>query len=94
MTTAAAPTSPLRTLFHLSDVQLGELMRMAQPLQPEDRVAFLRELTARLNGCADVGDGHLHRLACEVVRRGDCPRRVGRCAGLLRAQAPFRRITH
>jgi hypothetical protein len=60
----ASPPSPIR----LSDDQLTELMRLAQPLQPQCRDAFLRILAHELRGRVDVGDGELHRTAHEIIR--------------------------
>jgi hypothetical protein len=57
------------TPLALTDAQSAELMRLARPLQPRDRNAFLRivayQLRDRLDG---VGDGELHRLAAEVIK--------------------------
>jgi hypothetical protein len=56
--------SPVR----LTDDQLTELMRLAQPLQPQCRDAFLRILAHELEGRAAVGDGELHRVAREIIK--------------------------
>ena len=52
----------------LTDEQLTELMRLAQPLQPQCRDAFLRILAHELRDRVDVGDGELHRIAREVIK--------------------------
>jgi hypothetical protein len=59
-----ASPSPIR----LTDDQLTELMRLAQPLAPQCRDIFLRILAHELRGKRDVGDGELHRIASEVIR--------------------------
>lgn len=55
-------------MLRLSDDQLTVLMRLAQPLQPQCRDAFLRILAYELEGRADVGDGELHRVAREIIK--------------------------
>jgi hypothetical protein len=59
---------PVSTPIRLSDDQLAELMRLAQPLAPPCRDAFLRILAHELRGKPDVGDGELHRIASDVIR--------------------------
>jgi hypothetical protein len=54
--------------IRLSDVQLGIVMRLAQPLSPMARDAFLRILAHELRDRADVGDGELFRCARRVIR--------------------------
>jgi hypothetical protein len=56
--------SPVR----LTDDQLTALMRLAQPLQPQHRDTFLRLIAHELQGRADIGDGELHRVACDVIK--------------------------
>jgi hypothetical protein len=56
------------TPLRLSDDQLDALMRLAKPLQPRCRDAFLRILAYVLRDRRDVGDGELHRIASEVIR--------------------------
>jgi hypothetical protein len=53
----------------LTDSQLAELMRLAQPLAPPCRDAFLRILAHEFRGRRDIGDGELHRTAIEVIKR-------------------------
>jgi hypothetical protein len=60
--TAEAPPLPSRPLG-LTDDQRGAIMRLAAPLQPQCRDAFLRILAHKLRGKRDVGDGELHRVA-------------------------------
>jgi hypothetical protein len=62
--TQAADQAPLG----LTDDQLGAIMRLATPLQPQCRDAFLRILAHELRDKRDVGDGELHRIAAEVIR--------------------------
>jgi hypothetical protein len=57
-------SSPIR----LTDDQLTELMRLAQPLQPQCRDIFLRILAHELRDRVDVGDGELHRTAHEIIK--------------------------
>ena len=52
----------------LSDDQLSTVMRLAQPLAPHCRDAFLRILAHELRHRADVGDGELHRRACAIIK--------------------------
>jgi hypothetical protein len=56
------------TPLALTDAQLAALMRLAQPLQPRDRDAFLRILAYELRDRHDVGDGELHRVASAIIR--------------------------
>jgi hypothetical protein len=53
------PPKPLA----LSDSQLDQIMRLAQPLHPQCRDAFLRILAHEFQGRPDIGDGELHRTA-------------------------------
>jgi len=62
-----APPLPSRPL-RLSDDQLGAIMRLAAPLQPQCRDVFLRILAHELRDRRDVGDGELHRIAAEVIK--------------------------
>ena len=52
----------------LSDSQLDQIMRLAQPLQPAARDAFLRILAHEFRGRHDIGDGELHRVAVETIK--------------------------
>ena len=47
---------------------MSAVMRLAQPLAPQCRDAFLRILAHELRGRADVGDGELHRVAVETIK--------------------------
>jgi hypothetical protein len=60
----ASPSPPLR----LTDAQLSELFRLAAPLAPSCRAAFLTILANELRGKRDIGDGELHRTATEVIK--------------------------
>jgi hypothetical protein len=52
----------------LSDTQLGQVMRAAEPLLPLDRDAFLRSVAHRLRGEATIGDGLVGRVCRELQR--------------------------
>jgi hypothetical protein len=54
--------------LRLTDDQLTEVMRLAQPLALPCRDALLRILAHELRGRRDVGDGELHRLARTIIR--------------------------
>jgi len=60
--------APVPTPLRLSDNQLAALMRLAQPLQPQDRDALLRILAYELRDRGGVGDGELHRLVVATIR--------------------------
>jgi hypothetical protein len=68
-TTAHSTKTPTVAPLALTDAQLDALMRLATPLQPHCRDAFLRILAHELRGKRDVGDGELHRIAAEVIKR-------------------------
>ena len=52
----------MTTPIHLSDAQITTVMQLARPLQPDQRVAFLEMLVAKLNGCRELGDGQLYQI--------------------------------
>jgi hypothetical protein len=54
--------------LRLSDTQLGEVMRLCQPLAPRCRDALLRILAHELRDRRDVGDGEVHRIAREIIK--------------------------
>jgi hypothetical protein len=60
--------APMPTPLRLSDNQLDALMRLAKPLQPQDRDALLRILAYELRDQRDIGDGALYRLASAVIK--------------------------
>jgi hypothetical protein len=60
----SSPVSPLK----LTDDQLASVMRIAEPLHPHDRAAFLILLASRLRGVGVLGDGIVSRVARETVR--------------------------
>jgi len=72
--TATRPLSTYRSVRgfamppSFTDSQLDALMRVAAPLHPRDRRAFMEDVAAALNG-HEVGDGNLHRVAIECQRR-------------------------
>ncbi len=63
-------TTPTTRPISLSDEQLAEVMRLAEPLQSPDRSAFLTALAAELQGASEIGDGQLHRVATALLRTG------------------------
>jgi hypothetical protein len=56
--------SPIR----LTDSQLRELMLAARMVPFDLRQAFLELVAAELRGREILGDGTVHRVACEVAR--------------------------
>jgi hypothetical protein len=64
----AAPTPPRPV--SLSDEAMLFVMRVTEPLHPNDRSAFLKTLATRLRGEAELGDGVIFRVAREVLRSG------------------------
>jgi hypothetical protein len=52
----------------LTDEQLDLLHRMAWPLAPADRAAFLELVAERLRGQTELGDGVVHRIAVQCQR--------------------------
>jgi hypothetical protein len=52
----------------LSDDQLDQIMRLAAPLQPQQRAAFLEMLATKLNSSRELGDGMVYRAARELQR--------------------------
>ena len=60
-------------LFHLTDAQLGAVMRACKPLQPLERRTFLEGVADRLQGYREIGDGALHRLLMELQRQHFSP---------------------
>ena len=57
----------LNSIIHLSDDQLPAVPRLAGPLRPDARDTFFQLLANQLCGCADIGDGELHRPACRII---------------------------
>jgi hypothetical protein len=64
----------------LSNTQLDTIFRLAGPLPPPDREAYLREVAAALDGREEIGDGFVARVCAEVQRRL-CIRRSSTTAG-------------
>ena len=52
----------------LSDAQITTIMQLSRPLQPDQRIAFVELLAARLNGRHEIGDGQLYQLCRELQR--------------------------
>jgi hypothetical protein len=52
--------------FQLSDTQLDQVMRLAQPLPVGLRAAFLERLAAELGALAELGDGTVYRIARQI----------------------------
>jgi len=65
---ARAELGRLQHGHRLSDTQLDEIMRLAQPLALHCRDALLRILAYELRGRREVGDGELHRIARTIIR--------------------------
>jgi hypothetical protein len=53
----------------LSDSQLRFVTGLVEPLHPNDRSQFLRELAEALQHQREIGDGVLHRKARELFAR-------------------------
>jgi hypothetical protein len=56
-------------LVHLTDSEIGIVMRAAQPLAPKDRDAFLKDIAERLGGLPHLGDGLVFQICREVQHR-------------------------
>jgi hypothetical protein len=56
--------SPIR----LTDDELDQIFRAAQPLALADRDAFLKDVAQRLSGVADLGPGAVYRACLEAQR--------------------------
>src|SRR6266508_2160611 len=54
--------------LRLSDSQLDDVMRLAQPLPLHCRDALLRILAYELRGRREIGDGELHRIARTIIK--------------------------
>jgi hypothetical protein len=52
----------------LSDDQMAQVLRCAEPLNPADRSSFLRDVAAELDG-KELGDGLVLRTCRDVQRR-------------------------
>ena len=75
-------SSPASSPLALSDEQLNMVMRLAEPLHPRLRRAFVEHVAVALRG-QTIGDGSLHR-ACAKVLEGlleglaaGCGRHIG-----------------
>jgi hypothetical protein len=55
--------------LHFSDTQLTEIFRLAAPLEPVSRVAFLEDVAAALSQAPQLGDGTVYRICREIQRR-------------------------
>lgn len=51
----------------LSDSQLDQVVRCAEPLHPQDRDRYLRLVADLLRGC-EIGDGTVARAAAQAQR--------------------------
>jgi hypothetical protein len=69
----------------LTDEQIDALTRIASPLHPRDRSAFLAEVVTRING-QELGDGLLHRIAVECQRRYWTPPAIDARGGAAKSQ--------
>jgi hypothetical protein len=52
----------------LSDAQLDQILRSAQPLRPSARSAFLEDVAQALNG-HELGDGFVQRTCATIQRK-------------------------
>jgi hypothetical protein len=52
----------------LTDSQITAVMQLSRPLTPDQRIAFVEMLTAKLNGHHEIGDGMLYQLCRELQR--------------------------
>jgi hypothetical protein len=57
------------TPIALTDAQLDVIHRLAWPLAPQDRGAFLELVAQLLQEQPTIGDGTVHRIAVEAQRR-------------------------
>jgi hypothetical protein len=55
--------------FSLSDSELDILMRLAEPIDPQRRDSFLREVAFEAEHLNVHGDGTIHRIARGLQRR-------------------------
>jgi hypothetical protein len=65
-----------KPILHFSDAQLTEIFRLAAPLAPAQRVAFLEDVANALDG-QDPGDGALYRVCRELQRKHFDPPNLG-----------------
>jgi hypothetical protein len=71
----------------LSDSQLTTVMQLAGPLAPPDRSAFLAALAQRLqHEPQPLGDGTIHRAACELLTTGRYQRSAAVAVGAAAAR--------
>jgi hypothetical protein len=56
-------------MIKLSDAELDQVFRAAQPLPVGDRDEFLKQVAARLSGLTDISDGVVYRTCLEVQRK-------------------------
>ena len=54
--------------LRLSDTQLGEIMRLCQPLALHCRDVLLRILAQEVRDRHEIGDGELHRIARTIIK--------------------------
>jgi len=55
-------------MLRLSDSQLDQVFRAAQPLHVRDRDAFLQAVAERLRNCPEPGDGQVFRAVAEAQK--------------------------
>ena len=53
----------------LTDAEITSIMRMARPLQPDDRVRFVELVAAKLRGRRELGEGTVWRTCVEIQRQ-------------------------
>ena len=59
----------LQSPIKLSDAAMDAIMRAAQPIDHDQRSAFLEAVAAELARCAALGDGSVYRVVRDVQRR-------------------------
>jgi hypothetical protein len=71
----------------LTDAQLDLIHRMAWPLAPADRGAYLEAVATALQAQPTIGDGAVYRIAVEMQRRFWSPPNRTSGAGSSRSRA-------
>jgi hypothetical protein len=56
-------------MISLNDDELRIVMRLAEPVRPEHRGAYLQDVAAALDQCPERGLGLLHRICVEAQQR-------------------------
>jgi hypothetical protein len=75
-----APSMSSRPLA-LTDDQMSQILRSAEPLRPSTRSAFLQDVARALNG-HELGDGFVQRVCRDVQRKYYDPPDLGHGHGV------------